>query len=193
MLKFPINSIQQSRGFSLLEVLISIIIAAFGLLGLAALQGKMQLSSFESYQRAQAVVLLTEMAERMRANNAQAASYVTTSPAGTGDSQPATCTGAPGAALDLCEWSNNLKGAGEVSGSSNVGAMVGARGCITQVQAQNLSPGVCTPAIYRIDVVWQGQQPTVAPTLTCGQGSYGNEALRRLVSTQITVGLPACS
>lgn len=189
-----IKYIKHHCGFTLLEVLVAIIILAFGLLGLAALQGKMQLAEFESYQRAQALLLLSEITERMRSNSAQAVSYVSTTPLGTGDSQPATCTGSPGATFDLCEWSNDLKGAGEASGGSNVGAMIGARGCITQVQAPNLSAGVCAPGIYRIDVVWQGLQPTVASPLTCGQGSYGsNDALRRVVSTQVAVGLPTCS
>lgn len=182
------------EGFTLLEVLISIIIVAFGLLGLAALQGKMQLAEFESYQRAQAILLLSEITERMRTNSTQAASYVTASPAGTGDSQPSTCTGSPSVAFDICEWSNDLKGAAELSSGSKIGAMVGARGCITQVQAPNTAPGVCTPGIYRVDVVWQGLQPTVASPLTCGQGNYGaNDALRRVVSTQITVGTLACT
>jgi type IV pilus assembly protein PilV len=186
--------IPQPRGFTLLEVLIAIIIVAFGLLGLAALQGKMQLAIFESYQRAQALLLLSEIAERMRSNSTQAANYVTTSPVGTGDSQPSTCTGTPGAAFDLCEWSNNLKGAAELSSGSKIGAMLGARGCITQVQVPDPSAGVCTPGIYRIDVVWQGLQATTASPLTCGQGSYGaDDALRRVVSTQIAVGLSTCS
>lgn len=188
-----LRSLQASQsGFTLIEVLVSIIIVAFGLLGLAALQGKMQLSEFESYQRAQALLLLSEITERMKTNSSQAANYVSTN-VGTGDSQPATCSGAPGVALDLCEWSNDLKGASELSGSSKIGAMIGARGCITQVQAPNLSAGVCTPGIYQVDVVWQGLQPTIASAVTCGQGNYGNDALRRVVSSRITVGLFTCS
>lgn len=185
---------QRRSGFTLIEVLVAIIIVAFGLLGLAALNGKMQLAGFESYQRAQALLLLSEMTERMRSNSSQAASYVSASAIGTGDSEPATCTGSPGATQDLCEWSNALKGASETSSGSNVGAMIGARGCITQVQAPNSSSGICTPGIYRIDVVWQGMQSTVASPLTCGQGNYGSDdALRRVVSSQVTVGLSTCT
>lgn len=184
----------KAGGFTMIEILVSVIIVAFGLLGLAALQSKMQLAEFESYQRAQALLLLSEMTERMRANSAAAASYVSASSLGTGDSQPATCTGGPSAAFDLCEWSNDLKGASETSGGNKVGAMVGARGCITQVQAPDASAGVCTPGIYRVDVVWQGMQPTSASPITCGQGNYGaNDALRRVVSAQVTIGLPTCS
>lgn len=183
------------RGTSMIEVLVTLIILAFGLLGLAGLQLKVQNAEMESYQRAQALVLLGDMVQRLSANRANAASYVAADPLGTGDSQPASCTSlAIGAAKDLCEWSNALKGSAETAGSSKVGAMVGARGCISQVQAPNAASGVCTPGVYEVAVAWQGLAGTVAPAKTCGQDSYGgNDALRRLMATQITVGLPTCS
>lgn len=183
---------QYQRGFSLLEVLITILILVFGLLGLAGLQSKVQLAEFESYQRTQAMQLLSDMEERMSANRSQALSYVSASTVGTGDSQPASCTNVSmGYSRDLCEWSNELKGAAEQKAASNVGVMVGARGCITQVQAA--SAGTCTPGIYRTTVVWQGMFKTSAPVNQCGQGSYGaSDSYRRAIATQIVVGLPSC-
>lgn len=187
----------RQRGASLLEVLITMVIVAFGLLGLAGLQSKVQLGEIESYQRAQAILLLSDMTERINTNRSQAASYIVASPVGTGDSQPASCTSlAVGPSRDLCEWSNALKGAGEQKSSggvtANVGAMLGARGCITQVQAPDPTPGICTPGIYLVDVAWQGMHRTAASAIICGQGSYGNDAYRRVISSQIVVGLPAC-
>ena len=188
----------RQRGASLLEVLITIVIVAFGLLGLAGLQSKVQLGEIESYQRAQAILLLSDMTERINTNRSQAASYIVASPVGTGDSQPASCTSlAVGPSRDLCEWSNALKGAGEQKSSggatANVGAMLGARGCITQEQAPDPTPGICTPGIYLVDVAWQGMHRTAASAIICGQGSYGNDAYRRVISSQIVVGLPACT
>ena len=188
----------RQRGASLLEVLITIVIVAFGLLGLAGLQSKVQLGEIESYQRAQAILLLSDMTERINTNRSQAASYIVASPVGTGDSQPASCTSlAVGPSRDLCEWSNALKGVGEQKSSggatANVGAMLGARGCITQVQAPDPTPGICTPGIYLVDVAWQGMHRTAASAIICGQGSYGNDAYRRVISSQIVVGLPACT
>lgn len=183
------------RGTSMIEVLVTLIILAFGLLGLAALQAKVQNAEMESYQRAQALVLLGDMVQRISANRANAASYVAADPLGTNDSQPTSCTSlAVGAARDLCEWSNALKGSAETAGSSKVGAMVGARGCISQIQAPNAASGVCTPGVYEVAIAWQGLAGTVAPAKTCGQNLYGsNDALRRLMATQITVGLSTCS
>lgn len=183
------------RGVSLLEVLVTILIVAFGLLGLASLQSMVQLAEFESYQRAQAILLLSDMTERINANRSQAASYVFSTTIGAGDSQPVSCTNlAVGPSRDLCEWSNALKGVGEQKSSVNVGAMLGARGCITQVQAPDSTSGVCTPGIYLVDVAWQGMRRTAASAISCGQGLYGSDdAYRRVISSQIVVGLPACS
>ncbi|GCB06644.1 type IV pilus modification protein PilV [Ralstonia sp. SET104] len=182
------------RGLSLLEVLVTILILAIGLLGLAGLLSKVYVAEMESNQRAQAVLVLREMTERMTANRAQAASYVTASPIGTADSQPTSCTGiAAGPNRDLCEWSNTLKGAAENNGSAKSGAMVGARGCITQLQAPDPTLGICTPAIYQVAVAWQGMNPTTAPAITCAQGQYGTpDTSRRLIAAQISVGLPSC-
>jgi type IV pilus assembly protein PilV len=181
------------RGFSLIEVLVTLVILAFGILGLAGLQLRVQNAEMESYQRAQALVLLNDMVERISASPS-AAAYVTAGTIGTGDGQPASCTGLSGAPRDICEWSNALKGSGEVSAGSNVGAMIGARGCITQIQALNGSAGVCTPGIYAVDVAWQGLTGTTSPAKDCGRDSYGaDDSLRRLVSVQITVGVPSCS
>jgi type IV pilus assembly protein PilV len=188
----------RQRGTSLVEVLVTVIVLAFGLLGIAALQGKAQMGNLESYQRAQAVVLLQDMRARLSSNGANAASYLTATAVGTNDSQPADCSGAADtAARDLCEWSNALKGAAEVdttNSSTKVGAMLGARGCIEQLQATNAATGVCQPGIYRLSVVWQGMHPTKVSSLACGKNAYGtDDSYRRAIAVQVAVGLPNCS
>ena len=185
---------QRQEGTSLVEVLVTLLVLTIGLLSVAGLQAKISVSEMESFQRSQAVLALVEMTERIGANRAQAASYVTASTIGTGDSQPGSCVGiAVGPSRDLCEWSNSLKGAGEQRLSANIGGMVGARGCIIQVQASNPALGVCTAGVYQVSVAWQGTNATSTPALTCGQGSYGsNDAYRRVVAAQVTVGTTSC-
>lgn len=183
------------RGSSLVEVLVTLMILAFGLLGVAALQSKIGVAEMESYQRAQAVLALSQMSERMSANAAQAAGYVIAGTVGTGDAQPASCSAiAPGPNRDLCEWSNALKGNGEQSAGAGVGGMVGARGCITQLQAPNPALGVCTPGVYQLAVAWQGTVPTVAPAfLNCGTGAYGaSDAYRRALAVTVSVPTTSC-
>jgi len=181
----------------MLEVLITIVILAFGLLGLAGLQSKIFVSEMESYQRAQAVLMLQDMVERMNANRNAAADYVLdTAPAtlGTGDAQPADCSGtAAGVARDQCEWSNTLKGAAEVRGGANAGGMIGTLGCVSLIQAENAAPSVCTPGIYLVTVAWQGLNPTTAPSATCGQNAFGSDdRMRRAISARVSIGLPSC-
>lgn len=185
------------RGFSMIEVLVTIIILAFGLLGLAGLQARTLNMEMESYQRGQALVLLNDMAARLESSvSTNATVYLTADPLGTDDDQPADCTGlAVGAARDQCEWSNMLKGAAETSSGNNVGAMIGARGCITEIQAPDPTNGVCTPGIYEIAVAWQGIVATVAPGITCGQGliGNGNDATRRVVSLRVGTATTGCT
>lgn len=191
------TSPSSQRGTTLVEVLVTVIILAFGLLGIAALQAKAQVGTVESYQRAQAVVLLQDIRARLSSNGADAASYVTTGTIGTADTEPADCSTLTGtAAQDLCAWSAALKGAAEVDTASNtkVGAMIGARGCIEQLQAQDASAGVCQPGIYRLTVAWQGMHPTKTPSLSCASGAFGkDDSYRRAISVQVAVGLPHCS
>ena len=54
------------RGTSLVEVLVTMVILAIGLLALAGLQARLHVLQIESYQRAQALILLQDMAEPHR-------------------------------------------------------------------------------------------------------------------------------
>jgi type IV pilus assembly protein PilV len=166
-----------SRGFSLIEVLVTIAILMIGLLGLAALQTNATIAELEAYQRSQALVLVQDMADRMQANKANADAYKRIDVGLTAMS----CGGLSGADLDLCEWNNKLLGAAEVTGSGNrVGAMIGARGCITEP----------TPNYYMITIAWQGMSAagTSTPGATCGSSAYGT-GQRRTVSVVVRVGL----
>lgn len=189
----PRPGARRQRGTSLLEVLITMIILAFGLLGVAAFHAKAQVGTIESYQRAQAVVLLADMRARLTGNAANAADYAGAT-LGTGDSEPADCGAvAPRSARDRCEWSLELKGAAEQKGAVNVGAMQDARGCVSQVQAPDASAGVCIPGVYLLAVAWQGAHKTRAPALDCGKDLYGDDGNRRAIATRVTIGLPSCS
>ena len=190
---FPASARAQ-RGASLIEVLVTIVVLTFGLLGLAALQSKMQVGSVEAYQRSQAIVLLSDMSQRIMANRAKAADYVSASAMGADDSGTTACgTLAAGPARDHCEWSQALKGAAETRDGTNLGAMIAARGCIAQVQAPDPAPGVCAPGVYQVSVAWQGMHQTIAPAEACGKDQYGDDRNRRAISTRVSVALLDCS
>lgn len=186
-----------ARGTSMVEVLVTLVILAFGLLGVAGLQSKIGVAEMESYQRAQALVALTQMTERLSATNiAQAPNYVSNN-VGTGDTQPANCSAiAQGPNRDLCQWSNTLKGTTENSAAgASTGGLTGGRGCITQVQAQNPALGVCASGIYQVSVAWQGMAPTAAPPANqaCAAGQYGaNDAYRRVIAATVSFPTTSC-
>jgi len=168
----------RQRGTSMLEVLVTILILAIGMLGLAALQGQAHTSELESYQRAQALVLLQDISSRMEGNINNAASYVTAE-LGTGATDAADCTTLGSrAATDLCEWSKALKGSSEASGGTKQGAMINGRGCVQTTAVANT---------YLVSVIWQGLNATSTPASTCGQNMYDSEASRRAVTSVILI------
>lgn len=60
------------QGFTLLEVLVTMVVMALGLLGYAGLQMASLKNSASAYQRSQATILAYDMIDRMRANRIQA-------------------------------------------------------------------------------------------------------------------------
>lgn len=186
--------ISRQRGTTLVEVLVTVVVVAFGLLGIAAFQAKAQVGSIEAYQRAQAIVLLEDLQARIAGNPGQAADYVTETALGT-DDEPGDCTAlATGSARDKCEWSTALQGAAELKGTAEtrMGAMLGARGCVTQLQARSDTPGACAAGVYQLTVAWQGLHATQAPASACGEGEYGDDTMRRAIGVRVAVGVPHC-
>lgn len=175
-----LQSLQRQQGTSLLEVLMAVVILTFGLLGLAALQGKSHTAQLESYQRGQALALLQDMVSRMESNTGNIASYVTTAPLGTGATDTAECNSETTLALrDKCEWSKALKGASEVKSGVNKGTMIDGRGCIAATG---------TVREYQISVVWKGMsEGTDQSWITCGDDQYMPALSRRAVTTIVQV------
>jgi type IV pilus assembly protein PilV len=181
---------QRVRGVTMIEVLVSVLILTVGLLGVAGLQARMQTAEIEAFQRAQAIVLLQDMVDRINANRRDAVNYVSpTLPLGTGSTLGCTAPGTNVALKDKCEWSSALSGAAEtkVTGGVTVtiGAMNEARGCIT-------NPVASMPREMVVAVVWQGIVPTIVPAATsCGSGNaaYGSDGkLRRAMIARIKIG-----
>lgn len=196
--------VASQRGTSIVEVLVTLVITAYGLLGITGLMSSMYQAQSEGFARSQALMLLADMTERINAGNPQTAAAVAAyadvnhaglvAPAGTGDSQPADCSALAGGARDVCEWSDLLKGTSEKLGGNPVGAIHGARGCIELLTAPDATIGICTPATFRVSVAWQGMLVSAAPGNACGRNLYGSaDGARRVLAEQVTVGLPRCT
>lgn len=168
-------------GGAMIEVLVSMLIVAFGIVGMFGMQTQSTVSQMESYQRAQALVLVRDMAQRMESNRNQLAAYLAND---IGTTAPGDCNvAATTAARDVCEWAQLLQGSAEVLGGSKVGALIGARGCITQPDP------ISNPQIYMVAVVWQGLRETGAPGVACGKDAYSSEAARRAATHVLQISV----
>ncbi|WP_341905334.1 type IV pilus modification protein PilV [Polaromonas sp. YR568] len=180
---------RDQQGSSMIEVLITMVILMLGLLGLVGLMVQSQRSQLESYQRVQAVVVAQDMVNRINTNRKVAVCYVVTTGAdgtpylGTNSTLSPACTSGTAdqnarAVQDLTDWNNLLLGSAEKIGTNDAGAMLGARGCVSQVSA----------GVYQVSVVWQGTGKTAAPAgVTCGTNLYGDDTQRRAVSVPVQI------
>jgi type IV pilus assembly protein PilV len=131
----------KSKGFSLIEVMVSLVILVVGLIGIFNLHIVAKRGSFESFQQTQASYYANDMINRMKLNSSQIASYGassgigttysgTPSVPGTACTGVATCSPAQMTAWDLYEWRAAFIGQAEVLNSQNVGGLDTPTACI---------------------------------------------------------------
>ena len=84
----------RQRGASMIELLVALVIFAFGMLGLAGLQTRTMEFSQSSLYRSQATALTDDVLDRMRADRANAANglWDTATPTARAPSPAPTCT-----------------------------------------------------------------------------------------------------
>jgi len=168
---------RRASGFTLIDILISLFILAFGMLALARVMAQSSLSEVEASQRSQAMTLAQDMAERINLNRKNAAAYVGNYTATWGTNGPADCSGMAGVAKDACEWQNLLAGSTTLDGKNAIGAPIAARGCVFNT----------APNIYVIAVAWQGLVPTTGSDSPCGANAFDREENRRVFSTVVQI------
>lgn len=110
------HSGHMTRGFTMIEVLVALVVLSVGLLGLAGMQLTGLRNNTSAYSRSQATLMAYDIIDRMRANTAgiTAGGYDTIQTKGAGANCPANtdacttaaagCTPAQLAAQDIYEW-----------------------------------------------------------------------------------------
>lgn len=140
-----------SRGFTLLEVLVALLVLSVGLLGLAALQTLGLKFNTQSYQRTQATLLLDDMIERMRSNPDGVANgdydtllktpvSASSPPSLKADCAVVTCNAADMAVYDMNQWLNSMSAIKLASAQGQI---------------------VSKPPLYTITVMWSENNLTM--------------------------------
>ena len=184
-------------GFTLIEVLVTFLLTAIGLLGLASLQVNTINNGFEAQQRALVTTLVDDMAERVRMNPVGALenfqSFDPETPCPAVDDNAEALTPELRAGWDKCQWAATLRGLSVKTtsdGTRGLGAPIGAIGCL----GTSTRPGA--EVVVRVAVAWQGLTPQVAPFASCGTGVFTNadlgaptvdESFRRVVYRDVVV------
>jgi len=185
---------RQARGFTLIEVLVSVIIFSIGLIGIAKLQVVSKQSNYDAVARITATSLAQDMLSRMRANPNELLSYVTvnginTVGRGSINTEPTPNCGSS-ASGDLCEseelaehdvweFEQALDGAAEQDADGN------SLGGLSQPTACISGPTDGLAGVYTVAIAWYGKTALSNPTAnSCGEGTglYGtNNEFRRLL------------
>ena len=186
--------LKRCRGFTMIEVLVTLVILLFGLLGIAGLMAKGQRAAYEALQRQQALAMVADMAERIIGNRSQAVAYAAaaplTQPAGAGyglnyakllnnsttNCATATCSADQLVSYDIAMWEGLMLGYSErlVAGTTRVGGILNANGCIVELADTSAncpippSTGRRFTRTLRISVAWQGSEDSVDPSLVSG-------------------------
>jgi len=184
------------RGFTMLEIMITLVVFAIGMLGMAGMQIIAKKNNFEAAQRTAATSLAYDIIERMRANPTQLVEYAgdsTTPPAALGGASlgasaptpncaSASCTPFQLSQYDLWEWEQGLDGAAELSNGESAGGLSLPTACISTTVASGATD---RSGLYAIAIAWRGAArvndphqglPGTAPE-SCGRGSgkYNDE------------------
>ncbi|QSX41646.1 type IV pilus modification protein PilV [Shewanella cyperi] len=124
------------NGFSLIEVMVSLVILVIGLIGIFNLHTVAKQSNFESFQQTHATYYANDIINRMRLNRTQLAGYAGTyngsssAPAKPCIGTATVCTLSETKDWDLYQWQQLFLGAAEISGGKKVGGLDTPIACI---------------------------------------------------------------
>ncbi len=197
-----------TRGFTLIEILVTLLVMALGMHGVISMQTRATATEFESYQRGQALALARDMEARLLSSRGVLTGFLNNAISSTdGSLYVGNGTGAASLAAEdgscaaptagnalsetqfqLCSWAQDLQGVAEKDGARAVGAMVGARGCVIRVNP----PQQNALADFYVVIVWEGMVPRAEPAADspagrCASAVDFGAGLRRGVSLRVLV------
>lgn len=126
-------TVRRARGVTLIEVLVTMVIVAVGLLGLAGMQVRGLSIQKDAHGRALATQLASDIADRMRSNTGAVANYAFATAYPTGaytaptapDCEAAICTAVQQAQFDFDRWFARVRGGALPGGWARIAAVAG--------------------------------------------------------------------
>lgn len=205
------RKLSKIAGFALMESLVALLIISISMLGLAGLMTRMVTMEIESYQRAHALTLVKDMAERMKINS-EGAEFYAISNSGSKTKfinnrggfissffpnyfsyltqcDSVQCISQPPDGIESPESRAFRIALSDLQIWENA-LMDSATSSSSIINESTLiEPRACIESIndgneFRITVTWRGMSKTIIPPVSCAAGAYSNsdQKLRRAVS-----------
>ena len=188
------------RGFTLIEVLVTFVVLAIGLLGIVSLQALSKTSQHQGIQRTRAVAIADGLLEKIRINPAGLTTYaIGLNPLGGGSisTEPspncisASCTPTEMAAHDLWEWERALDGTAVTvdGGTIATAGLINPQACVTFTAAA----GKTSTGLLQVLVQWSDLRETIDAVqsgdvdVACGGAVAGGDPFRRKVTASTFV------
>jgi type IV pilus assembly protein PilV len=165
---------RKQKGFSMVELLISVVIMSIGVLGMAGLQIISMQQNRSALLQGEAMFIANDILDRIRANpsTGYGGAAITDAPGVTTDCVGNTCTEAEMAAYDIAQWQcsiNSVDAAGDphtVCGNFGItGAMPGG---FCAVASDPCAGGAIALSgdVYTVTIQWVDQQQSSAASGT---------------------------
>ena len=193
---------RRNGGFTMVEVMVSVVIFSIGLIGVARLQVVAKQSNFDAVQRVTATSIAQDLLARMRSNSGALSTYVNytgtlqinyndaTSQPNPTCSSGSTCNVTQLADRDLWDIEQAMIGVAEQDSSGNtVGGLTLPTVCITAVDENGNVLDDGASGIYTVAIAWRGKADLTNPSANaCGEdtGLYGNNNEYRRLLTMST-------
>ena len=142
-------------GFTLTELLVTLVIASIGILGVAGLQAKSLQLTRDANFRASAIIAANDLLDRVRVNSTQTYALAITDvpPAAAANCAATACTTAQLAAYDLARWACSVRSTNLAGEAYPICTTLGISGSLP-LGASSISSVAGATGIYEVEVRW---------------------------------------
>ena len=164
-------------GFSLVELLVTIIIVSVGVLGVASLQMRSLQQNREAFFRAEASYLANGMMDRIRANPQAVYSLtIAQTPIAATSCVFSSCTSAQMAIYDMAQWQCSIRSVDAAGANYSICSQLGMTGALP-LGSGRVTESATTANLFQVEVRWAADS---FATL-CGSRAVSDPACQSIV------------